>query len=240
MKLKLALFLFVAVFSSTASAQTVRVTGKKVTYTRRKPQMDFKKTFTINYPKVRASSPGLSQKIERAASYESVLGLNLKEELGEYQWLEEADYEVKYNKNGLLCLSLWMEGSAAYPSSTTKVVVVDTRTGVKVRPTDVFTNLAGLAAMVRRDQLKEIKESIAEIKKEEPDESDPASLFTDSNFKPKDIEGFEVGDKWVTFHYNYGFPHVIMALEPSGDFTYTWAQMRPYLKKGGLLSRIAR
>src|SRR5207248_784389 len=88
------------------AAQSVVITGKKVTYKRRKPIMDFKKTFTINYPKVKAATPALSKKIEASISYGSVLHLDLKEELSDTQWLEEADYKVGYNKNGVLGISL--------------------------------------------------------------------------------------------------------------------------------------
>ena len=151
MKPKLALLL-IAACAGGIGAQTVTVTPRKVTYKRPKPQEDFKKTFTITYPKVRAATPALSAKIERSLSYESVLGLRLNDELTKYQWLEEADFEVKYNKNGILCLDESMDGSAAYPDGTSKIVCVDTRTGVRARPAAVFTNLVGLTAMVRRAQ----------------------------------------------------------------------------------------
>ena len=165
-KLPLLLLIIVAV-CVTAFAQSVTVTGKKVTYKRPKPIMDFKKTFTIRYPKVKASTPALSHKIEAALSYEKVLGLNLKEELSEPQWLEEADFEVTYNKNGVLCVGLSMNGTAAYPDGTTKSIVVDTATGIRVTPAMAFTNLAGLAAMVKKEQNKEVAQAIIDIKKEQ-------------------------------------------------------------------------
>jgi hypothetical protein len=239
MKTKL-LLLGVAVltFSIQGFSQSVVVTGKKVTYTRPKPTLDFKKTFTINHPQVRAETPALSRKIESAISYEKVMPLIIKEEMDEYQWLEDADFEVVYNKDGALAIQLSVEGSAAYPSGSTKTVVVDTRTGSRVRPADVFVNLKGLAAMVRREQKKEIAASMKELRKE--NEADPESLFEGADFKTANLDWFSISDKGVTFVYEYGFPHVIQALQPSGQFTFTWRQLRPYLKRGGLLSRIAR
>ena len=239
MKLKLALPL-IAALALAASAQTVTITPKKVSYERPHPRMGFKKSFTVTYPKVKAATPALSAKIERAVSYESVLDLRLSDEITKNQWLEEANYEVKYNKNGILCLNLWMEGTAAYVSESHRIVVVDTRTGVRARPADVFTDLTGLAAMVRTAQQKEIKEGIDRIKKEEPNDADPGSLFEGADFKPKHLDGYEVGDKGVTFHYEYGFPKVAEALQPDGAFFFSWAQLRPYIKPGGLLTRIAR
>ena len=238
MKIKLLLIgLAIVALSVGGFAQSVVVTGKKVTYTRPKPTLDYKKTFTINHPQVRAATPALSRKIESAISFEKVMPLNIKEEMDEYQWLEDADFEVVYNKDGALAVQLFMEGSAAYPSGSNKTVVVDTRTGSRVRPVDVFVNLKGLASMVRREQKKEIAASIKELRKE--DEADPESLFAGANFKTANLDWFTISDKGVTFVYDYGFPHVIQALQPSGQFTYTWRQLRPYLKRGGLLSRIA-
>lgn len=90
MKIKLFLFLLViAVFSSISFAQSVVITPRKVTYTRPKPQMDFKKTFTVNYPKVKASTTALSRKIENSISFSKVLSLNIQQEKTEFQWLEE-------------------------------------------------------------------------------------------------------------------------------------------------------
>ena len=44
----------------------------------------------------------------------------------------------------------------------------------------------------------------------------------------------------MTFKYDYGFPHVIQALQPEGKFFFTWEQLRPFLVPGGLLAKLAR
>jgi hypothetical protein len=239
MKLKVALVILALCAAGTV-AQTVTVTPRKVTYKRPKPQDETKKTFTITYPKIKAATPALSQRIERAISYESVIGLRINDELTKYQWLDEADFEVEYNKNGILCIQLSMDGSAAYPDGTIKVVCVDTRTGTRARPADVFTNIPGLTSMVRKAQEKEERDSIPRIKKDAPDVDQPEQLFNNRHFTQKDLDGYEVGDKGVTFHYDYEFIHAARALEPDGTFFFTWAQLRPYIKKGGLLTRVAR
>ena len=222
------------------AAQSVVITGKKVTYTRRKPISEYKKTFEINYPKVKGRTPALSRKIENAISYRSILGLDLKEELTGAQWLSSADYEVIYNDKGVLCIDLTMEGSGAYPSGTTKTVVVDLRTGNVVKTSDVFTDLRGLAAMVRKAQKKEIAEAVERLKQDPEFKSeDPADLFKDADFRRKDLEGYSVNDKGVTFKYDYGFPHVIQAAQPDGTYFFPWAELRPYLVPGGLLARLA-
>jgi len=239
MKLKVALFI-VAICTIGITAQTVTVTPSKVTYKRPRPQNEYKKTFTITYPKVKAATPALSRRMERIFSYESVLGLRLNEELTKYQWLEEADFDVNYNKNGILCMQLSMDGSAAYPDGIIKVICADTTLGVRAGPTDVFTNIPGLTAVVRKVQEQEMRDALPRIKKDEPEMDRPEELFGDRHFTEKDLDGYEIGDNGVTFHYDYEFIHAARALEPEGTFFFTWAQLRPYIKKGGLLTRVAR
>lgn len=224
-----------------ANAQSISISSKKITYTRKNPISDYKKTFTIQYPKVKASTPALSRKIENAISFSSVLGLDLKEELGEYQWLADADYEVKYNENGILSIELRMTGSGAYPSDTSKIIVVDTKKGIRVTPTAVFRNLAGLAGLVDKSLKKEIAKAIIEIRSDkENEEPNPATLFVDSRFRVGDLDGFSIDQKGVTFKFDYGFPHVIKALEPQGVFSFTWRELRPFIRPDGLLARFLR
>lgn len=234
-------FIFLAVFSASAYAQNVEITSKKTTYKRPKPMIDFKKTFTVNRPLVKASTPALSKKIETAISYEKVLGFNLKEELNEIQWLEEADYEVKYNKNGILNVFVSMSGTGAYPSTTTESVVVNTKTGLVVKPADVFTNPQGLAKLVKKYQKDAIKAGIEAIKKEPDfDEPNPETLFESADFTIENLQKFSIDDNGITFIYSYGFPHAIQALEPNGNYEISWKQLKPFIKPSGLFGQFVK
>lgn len=223
-----------------ALSQNVTITAKKTVYRRPKPESSYKKTFTITYPRVSGLSPALNKKVQTTIGYDRTLDLKLKEELGEFQWLEEASYEVNYNKKGILVITLSMEGTAAYPSDVSKTVVVDLRTGDRVTPAQIFIDLNRLAAMCRKAQRDEIKASLAEIKKESPDETDPESLFRDADFKVSDLKEFSVNDQGVTFHYDYGFPHVILALQPDGQYFFNWHELKPFIRPGSLLQRLVR
>ncbi|MCD9187556.1 MAG: hypothetical protein LUM44_14145 [Pyrinomonadaceae bacterium] len=242
MKIKLLLFsALLLAFATSVFAQSVVITSKKTTYTRKKPIMDFKRTFTVNRPLVKASTPALSKKIQTAISPEKVLMFNLQEELTEVQWLEETDYEVLYNKNGILSVSFSMTGTGAYPTTTYKNVVVNTKTGAAVKAADVFTNLKGLAAFVKKQQAEEVKASIEEIKKEKDfNEPNPESLFESTDFEVINLEGFSVNNDGVIFNYEYGFPHVIEALEPSGSYQFGWKQLKPFIKPTGLFGQFVK
>jgi hypothetical protein len=230
----------VLALATVSFAQSVTVTPNKITYRRPRPISSFKRTFTVTYPRVRAATPALSRKIEAAINPITVLEIKLNEEMRETQWLEEAGYEVTYNKNGILAATLSANGTAAYPDGFERYAVVDTKTGARQRPADVFTDLPGLAAKVKAAQRAEIAGAIVEIKKEDPSTEDPASLFETSDFKVADLGPFMVDDKGVTFIYDYGFPHVIEALQPEGHYAFTWAEIKPFIKTGGLLGRFVR
>jgi hypothetical protein len=242
MKIKsLLLIVAMAVLCQGIAAQPVTITGKKIVYKRPKPFSPEKKTFWINHPRVKAATPALSKKIQAAISFEKVIPLSVNEEINEVQWLEEADFKVDYNNNDILTVTLTIYGSGAYPSSSDKTIVVDAKSGNRVKASDIFVGLNGLAAMIRKAQEKEIAEAIEVIKKD-PDikETDPESLFADANYTAADLKEFAVSDKGVTFIYDYGFPHVIEALQPDGKYFFSWAELKPFIKPAGLLTRVAR
>ncbi len=242
MKIKfLFALLFVIGLCSITFSQSVTITPKKVTYKRPKPISEYKKTFEITYPKVKAATPALSKKIEDTISYQKNSNLDLKDELNDGQWLETAEYAINYNKNGLLDIILSTEGSAAYPSTYNKEIIVDLKTGNRVTAQNVFIKIPALAAAVRKMQLAEIKKSQADYKKDpESADFDGSEYFNSAKYTAKSLDDFKISDKGVTFTYNYDFPHVVLALQPDGEYFFSWTQLKTFIKADGLLGRFVR
>ena len=216
------------------AGQTIVVTKKKTVYTRPKPIVDFKKTFVVFHPRVKAATPALSRKIESTISYAKVMDLNIREEIADVQWLEEADFDVNYNSRGILVVTLTINGSGAYPDGISRTVVVNAKTGNRILPQDAFTDLGDLAALVKQKQKDEVERSIKELKADpENKEIDPAELFESSDFNIDDLKEYAVDNETVTFIYDYGFPHVIEALQPEGRFTFKWSEVERFVKPGG-------
>ena len=233
-----ALLAFLILFCASLTAQTVTITPQKKVYKRSKPMMDFKRTFTIRRPIAKAATPTLSQKITAAINPVAILDINIKEEMGEIQWLSEADYEVVYNANGILTVKVWMEGAGAYPDGVTKHSVVDTGTGERITIANAFTDLSSLATVIKKAQQKEVEAAIKELKADpENKDIDVPEVFENTDFTKESFGDLSVTGTGVTFYYDYGFPHVIQALEPAGEFTLAWAELKPYIKPGGLLAR---
>lgn len=239
MKLKFGLLTIALItFVGFANSQSVIITPKKTVYHRPKPIMDSKRAFTVTYPIVKAATPLLSKKIEAAISYARVLQLDLKDEINESQWLEEADFEVNYNAKGILVITLWISGSGAYPDGSSKTVAVDLKTGSRITPAIAFREHASLTALVLKKQKLEIEKAIREIR-ENPDEkdTDPSELFREEMFTSKSLDQFAIDDKGLTFIYEYGFPHVIKALEPEGRYRFTWAEISRFINPASPLAR---
>lgn len=242
MKTKVITILIVVLAFCVPTFSQVTITAKKVTYKRPKPIMDFKKSFTINYPKIRAATPVVSKKIEAVLSYEKAFDFKLREEINEIQWLEEASYDVNYNADKLLSISLTIQGTGAYPSSSTKYVVVNTATGTRLRPVDIFINRTGLLEKIAKLKEAEIKKAITDLKNApETKDEDLSGFFDDSETYSKlKLDEFEIDENGVVFHYDYGFPHVAQALQPPGEFFLTWKELKPYIKRDGLLAQFVR
>jgi hypothetical protein len=237
MKTKIVLLLTLILIAASAGfAQSVKITTRKVIYKRGQKAPDHKRTFTVEYPLV--AGP-MGRKIAAILSYEKNFAFTLREEISELFWLENALYTVNYNKYNILDVTLMIEGSGAYPSSSLKYLIVNTKTGTRLKPSDVFTNTAGLTALGQKALAEEIKSETEVLKKEEPD-FDPAGYFREAVFTADNLWAFTVSDDGLTFHYDYGFPHVAQALEPTGDFTFSWAELKPFIKKDGLFGRFVK
>lgn len=239
----IALTAFGILFVASVTAQTVTISGQKKVYTRTKPISGFKKTFTINRPVAKAATPALSQKITAAIDPVKVLEINIREELTEMQWLSEADYQEVFNKDGVLTMMLWMEGSAAYSDGVTKYVVVDLSTGSRLTPQQAFVDLPGLIAAVKKKQDAEIEKAIKDIKTN-PEfaaaDDDPKRLFEETTFEETDLNNFAVDMAGVAFFYDYGFPNALKALEPEGELRLSWSEIKHFIKSDGLLARFVR
>ncbi len=205
---------------------------------------DYKKTFEVRYPIIK-SGPKRSviKKIERQINYWKVFDMSFRESINDDHWLSSFDYEIKYNKNYIFIIWLRMEGVGAYPDSVSGYFAFDVRSGRRLTLQDLFTSssLPRLTQKIRAAIQKELKDN-PEAKTEYEQRIE---VYGDESFprpehlRLQDLDGFSISDRGMTFIYNYGFPHVIKALQPPGEFTFTWKQLKPYIKPSGLLSRLA-
>ncbi len=241
MKIKfLFIFAFLCAFSINSFAQ-IKITPNKVKYTRTGEDVsEHKKTFEVTYPKL--SGNGAVAEIEKTISYWTNFETNLAEET-ENDWLYEATYEVKYNNKGILAIELTMSGSAAYPDSHSKTLVVNLETGERIKLQDAFIFRTDLYNKIAQAQEKEIKLAISQAKTKEEDFTEDLTRLIKEGKEYNsvyEINEFFVSDKGVTFLYNYDFVHAVQALEPDGRYFFTWAELKPHVAEYGPLGVFVR
>ena len=235
------LILFLLVLSTTILGQSVKIVPKKVTYTRPNVTSSFKKTFTVTYPIVKGPSPALAKKIEESISYKKVMSLDIEDEINNSDWLQEAEFQVGYNQKGVLSIYLNFTGIGAHEQYFGKNVVVDLKTGRRVTAKDVFRNMNGLVAQIKKIQDDEIAESSKEIKTQKDfNDVNTDELFRYVDFKKIHLEDFSINEKGVSFQYDYGFPRLYMMIEPGGSYFLSWREIKPFIKRDGLLEKFIR
>lgn len=218
----------------------VLIEPKTVTFTRGKKGQDYPayKEATIKYPLVTGlTDQTVLQKVQTALSLKSVMGQSLDELRTEFQeswWLSDIDYTVNYNQNALLDLTFTISGVGAYPSTYEKHRLVSLKTGKILKATDVFKkeSFGAIAVMVNKAMQAEVKAAIANGDKEGADLRDQ---LTNKRFQIKHLNAFSISDKGVTFLYDFDFPHVILALQPSGRYFFSYDQLKMYIKPDGAL-----
>ena len=234
---------------SFVTAQSVVVRPKKVAYKRTAKNLsNFKRSFEVRYPVFSGkASPAALRRLRAGTDYWRVFEMKLADNLRDDTWLSSFDYIVKYNKNNILDIWLIMEGAGAYPDGSIKYLVFDTRTGRQLTIADLFVG-AGLPALMSRVR-DVMKQNEAEAFKENDEtrealegyrENDPEFHPTLDKIDFKDLDGFSISDAGVTFIYDYGFPHVVEALEPSNEIFISYRDLRPFLRRDGLLARFIR
>ncbi|MCY7375814.1 MAG: hypothetical protein LH472_07560, partial [Pyrinomonadaceae bacterium] len=57
------------------------------------------------------------------------------------------------------------------------------------------------------------------------------------SFTADAFDEYSVREKGVTIIYDAGFPHVIQAAQPNGHYLFTWAELKPFIRRDGLLGQ---
>ena len=230
--------MIVLVSAFSAFGQDVLITPRRVIYKRAKPLSEEKARIIIDYPKIKAASPSLSRKIERAISFARIFNLSVKREMSGDQWLESAGFFVNYNKKGVLSLTLSISGSGHFSSTMERSVVVDLKTGKQASASSVFNNLDGVRDLVYARQQAEIEQAQIDIPKREGyADFDGGRWFGDSTITLMNLQEFSVSDEGVTFKYDYGFPRIMKDIQPPGVFLIPGRELKPFIRRGALVGK---
>jgi hypothetical protein len=237
------------------------ITEKTVTLISRRKDGGDAKTATIRYPLVTGiEDPIALKKIRSALSLKRVFGESLAEIQAEFKaegdsfpWLDGIDYTVNYNRRFILDITFTIEGTGAYPSSSWVHRLIDLKTGEIIKARHSFRRalLRQLAAKVdlkMQRAIEEIKEDSRKELESLKDSQDRAkyedhmaydehmrSVLEGKRFTIRCLDNFRIDDRGVTFLYDFGMPHMILAMEPESEYFFSWPELKPYLDPAGVL-----
>lgn len=156
--------------------------------------------------------------------------------------LQEAGlgFEVGYNRDGLLDLTIVHETMGAYPDGYTEHFLFDTATGARLKGGDLLVLDATGPLVTRLDA--DLQAAIARAKAGNPDcvTEDDDPYARDFHVTAEHLQDLAMTDAGAVFAFDFDFPHVIQACEPDGAFTVSFADLKPYVKADGALARLAR
>ncbi|MDX6529807.1 MAG: hypothetical protein QOH41_2097 [Blastocatellia bacterium] len=196
----------------------------------------------VRYPIVSGLTDAAAlRRIQKTLAVKNVFDSSI-EEYRQDSWLTDFDYKVNYNKNYLLDITFTQDGMGAYPSTSTKHFLIDLRRGTVVKSSDAFNpgSLGTLASMANQKLKAEARELSKDVESDKEQDAEQKKSLQEQldqlTFTVENLDDFSVSDKGVTFLYDAGFPHVIQALQPDGNYFFSYAELRPHLRPDGPLS----
>jgi hypothetical protein len=219
------------------------VTPRKVVIVRRGALInDFpeKKTATLTYPVITGlKDPKVLRRVQSILQIKNVFDTSLAE-YRQDRWLDEFGYKVNFNKNSILDITFTQSGSGAYPDTHTRHFAINLKNGSVIKASDVFETdkLTTLSAMVNRKLQSELRKILADLGESKSDPEDiriSKEAGEVQEFKIENLDDFSVSTRGITFLYDAGYPHAIQAFEPEGRYFFSYAELKPYIKRDGIL-----
>lgn len=186
-------------------------------------------------------SNDMHHKLAPYLSADSLLGGNIDSVISNYSiygaGIVGSGYNVLYNKNSVLSISVYVETMGAYPDMFYSDVNLSLNSGKRILITDIIkrSETKKLAAMLDKIVQKRIRDK---VKEEQIGEEDALQFFEGDKFSEESLANFAFTDNGIKFYYDYGLPHVIQALSPDEDILMTWKEIEDYVKAGSLLEKI--
>jgi hypothetical protein len=191
------------------------------------------------------SDPDVLRKIRSILDLKNVFGDSLDEIRSEFQestWLYEMTYRVNYNANFVLDITFFQSGVGAYPDTLIEHRIINLKTGDSLKAADVFrpASLNALVDLVEGAMRAELRKGIKKYGRDEFAARRLGDELREAKFGVENLDNFSVNNTGVTFLYDFGFPHVIKALEPSGRYFFGYERLKAHIKPDGLLGVFIR
>jgi len=201
-----------------------------------------KRSAKLTYPLISSlKNVQVLRRVQSLLQVQNVFDTSL-DDYREDRWLSEFGYKVNYNRNYVLDVTFTQSGSGAYPDTHTKHFAINLKDGSVLKAAEVFIGdkSEALAALVNNKLQAELKKIVEELT---ASKSDPEDLRIAKEaqeplkFTIENLDEFSVGAKGLTFLYDAGYPHAIQAFEPTGEYFFSYSELKPFIKRDGLLGQ---
>lgn len=157
------------------------------------------------------------------------------------EWADEnivyLDFEITYNKNGILSLNISTEGCGAYCTNWTVYYNYSTITGDFFMPEDII-KISEIKDKINRDkkfQYLRAKQELDELFAEpdsglDKEQYDWALREYKSCEEAFEIEEIAIYEDYLQIIYDCHLPHAIRSLEPQIELKYNYQDISDYLK----------
>jgi hypothetical protein len=206
-------------------------------------QFPERKRAVVTYPVISGlSDPVVLRRVRFALAFKNIFDYSLKEYRDD-PWLSEFSYVVNYNGNYLLDITFMQSGMAAYPDDQTKHLLMNLKDGSIAKASDAFESnkFPTLAEVVNRKLQSEIKKIEDENAASNVIDAQAMEWSKEAHenlkFEINNLDDCSVGRRGILFLYDAGFPHAIKAFEPQGKYFFSYSELKPYIKRDGLLGQ---
>jgi len=149
-----------------------------------------------------------------------------------------ADFVVNYNRDGILDITITVDFVGAYPSTFEHWFNFDVRTGDGLLPAEIFLPESSAVLVGVLDSLLHDRVLTAVEENCTGPEGLSPGVYDDPHFTEADLADFSVMEGGMEFHYDFGFPHALLAAEPDGDVFLDWDSLRPFMNPEGPLGAV--
>lgn len=198
----------------------------------------------LNFPIIRTGNKEI----------DSLINTDLKNRFTDYEYPKEdldstlikwagdqlvfLDFQVTYNRNGILSINISAEGCAAYCTAWTDYFNYSTSTGKWLDISDVIDNITEFKARVdadRKEQYAEQKRQLKELLKDQNSELDESRYeWALKNYedceKNADLESFAIYPDRLHIIEGCSLPHAIRSMTPVIELIYKFSDIGEGLK----------
>lgn len=184
----------------------------------------------VQWPVV-AGDPSVVDGINRVLDYESVTGEPLSETISIFtetgHGITSSRFEVNYMDQDYLDISISVEFYGAYPSTFVSSFLFDLESGELVGSDELFQpeKMDDLIQLCDSRLQENIQVKIAEY-------SEIYQREREHHFARENLSSAGIREDGMVFEYQFGFPHVLLAAEPSGVIFLTWDEMEGFILPG--------